>query len=192
MNRKTIAVIRTGIAAAVLLIPLLSRAQDNPGERGERQDRPRARMLARDLFDITPEQEAKLGQLRALRLESQKAFREEMAKLRDKRRELARDPMAHKAEIAALIDQEYKLRAEQAKREFRHRTEGNRIFTPEQLERMRTYRGAFSVRAKRSGLARLRAPRSGVASPRIRRFSRIRPRGRAGFGLRIPLRWRRW
>jgi Spy/CpxP family protein refolding chaperone len=193
MNKKTNAMIRTGLALTVLLVPILASAQSS-GEKQERQVRPRARMLARDLFDLTPEQEAKIEEFRKARAEENKAFRDQMDKIREERRELAKDPKADESGTAALIDRAYKLRAEQAKKALKNRSEWEKIYTAEQLERMKRYRGAFSARARRPGPARLRSVRPGMGrmmGPRIRGFARVGSRGRFGLGFRAPLRWRR-
>jgi Spy/CpxP family protein refolding chaperone len=139
---------------AFLMIPAFTAAQtdeDNPADRPAA----RMRMLARDLFDITPEQEKKLEEFRKARMEESKAFRDEMGKMRDELREMRKDSQANEAKIDDLIDRIYKLRADRAKSAIRHRVEREKIFTPEQLEKMKKYREAFLDRPRFMGRGRL-------------------------------------
>ncbi|MEW5902392.1 MAG: Spy/CpxP family protein refolding chaperone [Acidobacteriota bacterium] len=129
------------------MLPLMTVAQTAEDDSKE-QPRPRMRMLARDLFDITPEQEKKLEEFRKARMEEGKAFREEMSKMRGELRELGKDPEANAAKIDDLIDRMFKLRADRAKAAVRSRPEREKIFTPEQLEKMKKYRGAFFGRSR--------------------------------------------
>ncbi len=194
MNKVANAAVRTGVALAVLLVPVLVSPQGAEKER-VRQERPRARMAAPDILDITPEQQARLGELRKAWSEEQKAFREEMAKLREEGRELGKDPAANETRITALIDKSFKLRAELAKRSLKNRAARRAVFTPEQLEKMKNAREAFRARPRRPAPGRLGALRPGMGrmgAPRGRGFSRMGVRGRFGLWRRAPLHWRRW
>jgi Spy/CpxP family protein refolding chaperone len=136
--------------AAALAFPALAAAQEKRPAPPPRDERP-ARMLAREALDLTPEQEKALADFRKARADEAKAFRDEMTKLSAERRELAKDPKANQAKIDALIDKTWKLRAEREKAGFRTRLEMDKIFTPEQRERMRAFRQRL---ADRPGLAR--------------------------------------
>jgi Spy/CpxP family protein refolding chaperone len=132
---------------AFLVIPCVAAAQtveDDP------QDQPRShmRMLARDLFDITPEQEKQLEEFRKARMEEARAFREQISKMRGELREMRKDAKANEAKIGDLIDRMYKLRADRAKSAVRSRAEREKVFTPAQLEKMKKYRGAFLNRPR--------------------------------------------
>ena len=136
--------------AAALAFPALAAAQEKrtaPPPRDERA----ARMLAREALDLTPEQEKALADFRKARADEAKAFRDEMSKLSAERRELAKDPKANQAKLDALIDKTWKLRAEREKAGFRTRLEMDKIFTPEQREKMRAFRQRLG---DRPGLAR--------------------------------------
>lgn len=160
MNTKKLGKIGQVLAVvfvAFLTLPPLAAAQEAEDEEAARPAG-RMRMLAKDLFDITPEQEKQLEEFRKARLAEQKALREEMGKLRDEIQKLKEDPKANEAKIGGLIDQMYKLRAEKAKSAIHHRLEREKIFTPEQLEKMKKYRGAFFGRSRlgeRGALGRL-------------------------------------
>jgi len=136
--------------AVALAFPALAAAQEKRTAPPPRDDRP-ARMLAREALDLTPEQEKALADFRKARAEEAKAFRDEMTKLRAERRELAKDPKANQAKLDALIDKTWKLQAEREKAGFRTRLEMDKIFTPEQREKMRAFRQRL---ADRPGLAR--------------------------------------
>jgi hypothetical protein len=88
-----------------------------------------------------------------------------MSKLREEMRGLAKDPQANQAKLDALIDRTAKLRAEREKAGFRDRITRDKIFTPDQLEKMKAFRQRL---ASRPGMAR-RGPmgfgRLGVRGP---------------------------
>jgi Spy/CpxP family protein refolding chaperone len=98
---------------------------------------------------LAPEQVKALEDFRKARLEEGQAFREEMVKLRGEMRELAEDPQANQSKIDALIDKRAALRAGREKAALRARAERNKIFTPDQLEKLRSFR------ARRIGRGRL-------------------------------------
>ncbi len=135
--------------AAALLFPALAAAQGQRTAPPPRDERP-ARMTAREALDLTPEQEKALEGFRKARADEAKAYRDEMSKLAAERRELAKDPMANQAKLDALIDKTWKMRAEREKATFRNRLEMDKIFTPEQREKMKGVRQRL---ADRPGLA---------------------------------------
>lgn len=122
--------------AAALVLPVLAWAQEAPPARPERP----ARVLARQALDLTPEQEKQLAEFRRARSEERRAFREEMVKVRSEMRGLMADPEANKAKLEGLIDRAARLRAEREKAALGHRSERDRIFTPEQRDKLRAFR----------------------------------------------------
>jgi hypothetical protein len=100
--------------------------------------------MARDLFNITPEQEKQIQELRDARMKDLKSFRDQMVKMRGEMRDLMKDSKANAAKIDGLIDGMSKLRADREKTAVRTLGEWEKIFTPEQLAKMKKYRGAFA------------------------------------------------
>ncbi len=189
MNHKTTR-IRVRCAAAVFLaaalVPAFVTAQETRpagpagGTRIE-QARPRT-----DL-GLTAEQKKALEEFRKARGEERTAFREKMSKLRDEMRELAKDPKANQAGIDALIDKTAGLRAERQKAAFRARAERDKIFTPEQLEKLKSLRSRVAGRAGLAGRGMMgpgRFSRLGLGPRRMARLRALRHR--------LFLRWRRW
>ena len=133
------------LAAAGLFIAALgsqavwaqrARAGMRPG------DRPMMGRLAQEL-NLTAEQQKKLEEFRKARQEERQAFRDQMMKNREEMRKLMEDPAANQAKIDALIDRMSKLRADQEKGAVRARVERDKIFTPEQLEKLKAFRDGF-------------------------------------------------
>ena len=149
--------IKVGLAAAVLAAAAwAATAQEKqapaPQEKPRSEARSLRREMARDLFNITPEQEKKLQELRDAGRKDREAFRGQMSKMRGEMRELMKDSQANAAKIDKLIDSRARLRAEQEKRAFRSREEWRKVFTPEQLQKIDKYRGLFRERfAARQG-----------------------------------------
>lgn len=181
--------------AVALVFPALAAAQD-PKQAPPRRDERPARMMAREALDLTPEQEKALADFRKARADESKAFRDEMEKLRAERRELVKDPKANQAKLDALIDKTWKMRAEREKRGLRNRQEMDKIFTPEQLEKMRAFRGRLGDHARMArrmpmgpGRMAFRGPGRmmgrGFGDPRLHRMRILRGR----LGLR-PWRFR--
>jgi len=174
MKRLTIMMV-TGAFLAALVFPLLASAQGTQDKPAEKQAKPaepgeRLRMLERDILDLTPEQEKKLEEFRLARQEEAKAFREQGEKLRTEYRELMKDPKANEAKLDGLIDQMSKLQAERMKAGLKNRLAREKIFTPEQLEKMKEYRGAFMNRGRmgmmgRGPLGRFGLNRFGMGGP---------------------------
>jgi len=194
MTRKTHRVWARSMATAflaALLVPALLAAQEStqPGRPGRaRMERPRP--LA-DL-GLTPEQTKALEDFRKARRDEGQAFREGMGKLRVEMRELAKDPKANQARIDALIDKMAGLSAERRKAAFRTRAERDKIFTPEQLEKLKTIRSRFAGRERLAGrgAARLGRPGEGRTAwfrSDMRRLARLR-----ALRHRHLDRWRRW
>lgn len=149
--------------AVALVFPVLAAAQEK--QTAPRRDERPARMLARDALDLTPEQEKALADFRKARADEAKAFREEMEKIRAERRELAKDPQANQAKLNALIDKASKLRAEREKAAIKNGLERNKIFTPEQLEKMRALWGRLGFRARMARRVPMAPERMGMRAP---------------------------
>jgi Spy/CpxP family protein refolding chaperone len=154
MTASTRRHLRIGLAAAVLAAAgWAAQAQQNPApqERERPDTRSLRREMARDLFNITPEQEKKLQELREAGRKDRQAWRGEMRKMRGEMRDLMRAPQANTARIDKLIDSRARLRAEREKAAFRSREDRRSVFTPEQLEKMKKYRGLVRERFGAAG-----------------------------------------
>jgi Spy/CpxP family protein refolding chaperone len=138
---------------AAWLLPSFAAAQQAQTPPPAAKERP-ARMLAREALGLTPEQEQALTELRQAREKERTAFRDEMTKIRTERRELAREPRANQAKLDALIDRAAELRAEREKAVLRSRIERDKIFTPEQLEKIKAFRERLGDRVGRLGFRR--------------------------------------
>jgi Spy/CpxP family protein refolding chaperone len=146
-----------GVAALLVASLLATRAaaQDQPPAAGQAAPARIGRASA-DL-GLSAEQEKALREFRQARREESRAFREEMGRLRGELRELARNPEANRAKIDALIDKQAGLRAERQKGAFRARAERDKIFTPEQREKIRSFRSRAAGRTalgRRAALGR--------------------------------------
>ena len=178
--------IGTVLAAAVLvaaLWPIAGGAQTQPSaqDKPQAQEKFRLRDMARDLYNITPEQEKRIQEFRQAQMKDRRAFRDEMSKMRAEMRELRKAPQADPAKIDGLIDGMSKLRAGREKMAFRARGEWEKIFTPEQLQRMKKYHGAFLARPM--GAWGMRMGVRTRAARRWRMFHAARP-------WRRPFSWR--
>jgi len=140
----------TAVILAMALIPALAAAQESSAP-AQAAQAPAERLGPRQALALTPDQEKALEAFRQARRDESRAFRDEMAKVRHEMRGLAKDPQANRAKMEALIDRTAKLRADREKAALRARGERDKIFTPEQLERLRSWRGRLAGRA---GLAR--------------------------------------
>ncbi len=107
--------------------------------------------LREDRLNLTPEQKTKLEEFRKARQEENEAFFEQMRKMRTDLREMMKDPQANEKKIDGLIDEMSKLRADRMKRSLRNSQEMKKIFTPEQLEKMKDMRMRMGRRAMRFG-----------------------------------------
>lgn len=127
------------------LWPVAAGAQEQAAPQGKPQaqapSRPGER--ARERFNITPDQEKRIREFREARTKDRQAFREQMTKMRTEMQGLMKDPKANAARIDGLIDGMSKLRANRLKAGIRTRGEFEKIFTPEQLEKMKARREAI-------------------------------------------------
>lgn len=191
MSMKDFKILSRCAAAAFLaavLVPMTVTAQDDSQtERPARARIERPRPLA-DL-GLTDEQRNALEAHRKARLDESRAFREEMAGIRAEMRDLLRDPEANRAKIEGLIDKRAGLMARREKAALSHRADWDKIFTPEQREKLRLLRSRAGGRAGLAG-RRMMAPGdlgSGWA-PRLRPDARRLARYRV-LRHRMPLRW---
>lgn len=184
--KRLLTVVATGAFLAALVFPPSASAQgtqDKPAEKKPVQAGERLRMLGRDVLDLTPEQEKKLEEFRLARQEEMKAFREKMQKLQAEYRELMKDPKANEAKLGGVIDQMSKMQADRMKAGLKNRLDREKIFTPEQLEKMQAYRGAFLNRGPMGMMGRGPMGRLGMNRLNMRGLMRHRmgPLG-LGFG----------
>jgi len=177
MNSPRFIRVTAALFLAAVLAPAFLTAQDAqappPGGKN-----PRAKMPPREALGLTPEQEKSLEEFRKARMEENRAFRDEMMKVREEMRALAKDPKANEARINGLIDKRAKLQAERAKAGFKNRAAVEKIFTPEQLEKLKAFRARFEGRPGLPGPGRMGFGRMGFRGPGMGRF------GGAGFGMR--------
>ncbi len=171
-RRATAVLFLAAILAAAFIVAQEAQA---PAQGGKN---PPARMRLRGALGLSPEQEKALETSRKARRDENRVFREEMMKLRGEMRELAKDPRTNEAKINGLIDRAAGLRAERAKAAFKHRGEVEKIFTPEQLEKMEAFRARAMDRPGIPGRGRMGFGRMGFRGPRMGGF-----RG-PGFGMR--------
>lgn len=157
---RTAVPVAAALFLAALLTPAVLAAQDphTPPPPGQK---PPARMLPREALGLTPDQEKAIGEFRKARMEENRAFREEMRKSREEMRGLAQDPKADQKKIDGLIDKQAKLRADRAKAGFRNRAAFEKMFTPEQLEKMKAFRARFEGRPGPAGRGWHRGPGRG-------------------------------
>lgn len=195
MKKKLLTPVSMALTA-VFLAALLALPAAAQAPRGQRDDRPLPgpRMAARDILDLTPEQEKKLEAFREARIEESRAFRDQMMKMRGELGELMKDPKANEAKIDGAIDRMSKMRADRLKASVKSRAEWRAIFTPEQLEKMNSYRGAFRGRPGMMGRGRMAMGPMGLRGPARSMgpgMGRWSMRGPGRFPRR-PFGWRRW
>jgi len=109
--------------------------QEKPAAPAPAQRGPLANL--KDFLQLTPEQEAKLQEMRKARQEAQKAFRDQMQKLRGELAPLLRDPKADQNKINGLVDQIAKLQAERTKKALADRNPLQKVLHPDQLEKLK-------------------------------------------------------
>ncbi|MBN2199938.1 MAG: Spy/CpxP family protein refolding chaperone [Candidatus Aminicenantes bacterium] len=121
---------------ALLLAPLA--AQEEPG----RPMRPQLAAGAgfQQWLDLTPEQEAKLKEMRAARMKESREHVEKMRKMREDLRSAAADPKADPKKIDALVDEMHRRMADQMKSRIEFRKDMEKVFTPEQIEKLKNAR----------------------------------------------------
>ncbi len=143
------------IAALVALVAFGSAAfaQDKPAEKPKiaapAAPAPMARM--KDALQLTPEQQAKLQEFQKARQAENQAFGDQMKKLREEMQALRQADKPESAKMNGLIDQIFKLQAERAKAGIKNAQEREKIFTPEQLEKMKN--GRMGMRGPGQGMA---------------------------------------
>jgi Spy/CpxP family protein refolding chaperone len=109
--------------------------QEKPAKPAPAQRGPLANL--KDFLQLTPDQEAKLKDMQKVRQEEQKAFRDQMQKLRGELRPLLNDQKADQNKINGLIDQIAKLGADRTKKVLANRNPLQKILTPDQLEKLK-------------------------------------------------------
>jgi len=109
--------------------------QEKPAVPAPAQKGPMPNM--KEFLQLTPEQEAKIKDMQKARQEEQKAFREQMQKLRGELAPLLKEPKADQNKINGLVDQIAKLGADRTKKVLANRNPMQKILTPEQLEKMK-------------------------------------------------------
>ena len=195
MNSRLFIRVTAALFLAAVLIPAFVTAQETqaPPPAGKK---PPVKMGPRESLGLTAEQEKALETFRKARMDENRAFRDEMQKMRGEMRELAKDPKAGEAKINGLIDKTAELRAERAKAAFKHRGEVKKIFTPEQIEKMRAFRGRLMNRQGMAGRGRMGFGRMGSRGPGMGRFMGpgfgMRRMGRFGAFPHRPFPGRRW
>jgi len=164
MNSRMFIRVTAALFLAAILAPAFITAQETqaPPPAGKK---PPVKMGPREALGLSPEQEKALETFRKARMDENRAFREEMMKLRGEMRELAKDPKTGEAKINGLIDKTAELRAERTKAAFRNRAEVEKIFTPEQLEKMKAFRGRLMDRPGMAGRGRMGFGRMGFRGP---------------------------
>ena len=162
---------------AVLALGLSAMAQDQTPppapEKAAKAPAPGPQARLKDFLKLTPEQEAKLKDFQKARQDENKAFAEQMKKLRGDMQTLRKDPKSDPAKFNGLIDQMFKLRADQAKAQFKAMKEREKIFTSEQLEKMKNARGMMMRGRMAFGQGLRRGFGQGFAGPM------------GGFGMRM-------
>lgn len=138
------------LAAALLAFPILYAAgldkKDDPAPALRGEGRWHAALAER--LGLTADQEKRLEEFRTARRAEAEKFRGEMDKLRAEREGLMKDPEANAAKLEGLIDKMAGLRAERMKAGLRSGTAWKKIFTAEQLEKLKTFRGRLEGRAR--------------------------------------------
>ena len=145
-KRNMLVILAMGLLVAALW-PAMSfgqTSQDKPQPQ-QRPERPWMGRLAKEL-NLTPEQQKTLEEMRKARLEEFKTSRGQIVKARQQLREFMKDPKANEAKLDGLFDQISKARADQAKAALKSRLEWQKVFTAEQLEKMKAFRAQFESR----------------------------------------------
>ena len=193
----------TLVAAVAFLAAAVAVAQDEPQAPAPKaKPAPQAPLQKlKAHLEITPEQEAKLKAFREARQAQNKAFAEQMKKYRDEMQALRKDPKGDPKKAEALIDQMFKLRADRAKAGIKTGQEWQKIFTPEQLEKMKQGRHRLmrqglirgrrmgmmnrpGLRMGRPGLGMGQGMRPGLRAPMPGQRMGLRPFGQRGLGGR--------
>jgi len=177
----------TFVAAAAFLAAGIAIAQDKPPAPAPKDKPVPQAPLAKlkNQLGVTPEQEAKLKAFREARQAENKAFAEQMKKHRQEMQALRKDPKSDPKKAEALIDQMFKLRAERAKSGIRTGQEWQKVFTPEQLEKMKQGRnrlmGTGLMRGRGAGMGMMNRPGMRMGRPGLGMGLGMRP----GFGAHL-------
>jgi Spy/CpxP family protein refolding chaperone len=143
-TRRTLTLLASAAFLGALLIPALASAQ--APARPAAPARPEMRRGPLADLGLTADQVKALEAFRKTQAEARRAFRDEIVKLRDEMRQLRQDPQANQAKIDALIDKQAGLMASREKSALRARVERDKIFTPEQLEKLKAMRSRLAGR----------------------------------------------
>lgn len=94
------------------------------------------------LLNLTPDQEKQLREFRKARRKANEAFMDQMIKYRREMRDLREDgEEANLTRIYGVIDAISKLRADKQKDDIKAHMDVKKIFTPEQLEKLKQHPG---------------------------------------------------
>jgi Spy/CpxP family protein refolding chaperone len=133
-------------------------------------------------LELSPDQQAKLKDMRSLRQEAMKGFREQRLKMREELNTLLADPQADPKKVDGLIDEMAKLQAAHLKSGFKFRRDMEKILTPQQLEKLQKAKTAFQrIRGQHRFLRQ---------HPGLRRFMGNEFFGRRGFNRPWGMRFR--
>ncbi|MBM3296960.1 MAG: periplasmic heavy metal sensor [Candidatus Aminicenantes bacterium] len=137
MKKKLIVSLAALGFLAMLISPLA--AQDEPGSPPDRPFGSGARMAR--WLELTPEQEAKLKDMRETRREANKGVFEKLDKMRRELGKALQDPQSDQKKIEGLVDEIHLLKAAQMKDGFKFRKEMEKVLTPAQLEKLKKAKG---------------------------------------------------
>jgi Spy/CpxP family protein refolding chaperone len=130
-------------------------------------------------LDLTPDQQTKLKEIKNLRQETMKDFREQRAKMREELNTLMADSQADQKKVEGLIDEMAKLQAARMKSGFKFRQEMEKILTPQQLEKLKKAKTAFQrIRGEHRFFMRHPGARRGFNRPGGMRFRHLGLRDR--------------
>jgi Spy/CpxP family protein refolding chaperone len=135
------------VIVGFLLLPLWPlAAQEEPGPAPAPRMGPAPQLFK--WLDLTPEQQAKLKDMRKAHEESMKGLREQQMKMGQEMKNLLADPKADQKKVDGLIDEMAKLQATRMKANIRFRQDMEKVFTPQQLEKIKKARSAFQGRGR--------------------------------------------
>lgn len=109
-----------------------------PGQQAAAPAGPMQRL--KNWINLTPDQEAKLKEFQKARQDEQKAFGDQMKKLREELAPLMKDSKSDTNKVNGLIDQVTKLQADRMKKGVLNERNLEKIFTPDQLEKLKNAR----------------------------------------------------
>lgn len=122
--------------AAFTAFGMFTAAQEKPAHSAKPEVPPHLARIKESL-KFTPEQEAKIKEFNKIRQTELKAFADQVRKLLNEMQAIRRESEADLAKMNPLIDQIFKLRADQAKAALKWSRDWQNIFTPEQLEKIK-------------------------------------------------------